>query len=213
MLKILLRASLAFLVVFCGAFVASAQTGQTSIGQSTTEPAINDANGSKIYLLTPDKVPMPSNANSRATAPMYIPMYPTTSPINPATLNCQPTNCNHLSVLPFAAAGYVNGGATCAAPDIGLPANGCSLVAGHDHLVGVPPTGDFNVAWHVILVVFTSQGINDGAANGRTLTLQQVASLVTKGDAFEVATPIVFNCQIVSATVYNKGTPLSFPFP
>ena len=84
---------------------------------------------------------------------------------------------------------------------------------GHDHLVGVPPTGDFNVAWHVILVVFTPQALGDGALNGRTLTLQQVANLVTKGDAFEVATPIVFNCQIVSATVYNKETPLSFPFP
>jgi hypothetical protein len=86
-------------------------------------------------------------------------------------------------------------------------------VLGHDHLVGVPPTGDFNVAWHVILVVFTPQGIADGAVNGRTLTLQQVTDLVNKGDAFQAATPIVFNCQIVPATVYNKGTPLSFPFP
>jgi hypothetical protein len=213
MLKISLRACLAGLIVFGGAFAASAQTGQTHNGMSTTEPAINDANGSTIYLHTPDKIPMPSNANPRANAPMYIPMYPTTSPINPATLNCQPTNCNHLSVLPFAADGYVNGGATCAAPDIGLPANGCSLVLGHDHLVGVPHAGDFNVAWHVILVVFTPQGIADGAANGRTLTLQQEASLVAKGDAFEVPTPIVFNCAIVSATVYNNGAKLSFPFP
>jgi hypothetical protein len=70
MLKILLRASLAVLIVFGGAFATLAQTGQTAIGQSTTEPAINDANGSKIYLLTPDRVPMPSNANPRATAPM-----------------------------------------------------------------------------------------------------------------------------------------------
>jgi hypothetical protein len=163
MLKILLRASLAFLVIFGGAFVAAAQTGQTAIGQSTTEPAINDANGSKIYLLTPDKVPMPSNANPRAIAPMYIPMYPTTSPINPASLNCQPTNCNHLSVPPFATPGYVNGGATCT--DLRLPANGCSLVLGHDHLVGVPPTGDFNVAWHVILVVCRAPDATDDRAD------------------------------------------------
>src|SRR5579863_3702522 len=88
--KIFLRASLAFLVVFGGAFAASAQTGQTAFGQTTTEAAINDANGSTIYLLTPDRVPMPSNANPRAHAPMFIPIYPTSSPINPATLDCQP---------------------------------------------------------------------------------------------------------------------------
>jgi hypothetical protein len=211
MLKILLRASLAGLIVFGGALAASAQTGQTHIGMSTTEPAINDANGSTIYLLTPDKVPMPSNANPRANAPMYIPMYPTSSPINPATLNCQPTNCNHLNVLPFLTPGYAPApDATCAA--FGITTR-CSLVIGHDHLVGVPHTGDFNVAWHVILVVFTQQGVNDGAVNGRTLTLHQVTDLVNKGDAFQVSTPIVFNCGIVSATVYNNGAKLSFPFP
>jgi hypothetical protein len=213
MLKILLRASLAVLVVFGGAFAASAQTGQTAFGQTTAEAAINDANGSTIYLLTPDKVQIPTNANPRATAPMFIPMYPTSSPIKPATLNCQPTNCNHLNVLPFLSPGYTPASATtCSAFGI---TTGCSLVIGHDHLVGVPPpsTGDFNIAWHVTLVVFTPQGIADGAVNGRALTLQQVTSLVNKGDAFLAATPIVFNCAIVPATVYSKGTPLSFPAP
>jgi hypothetical protein len=213
MLKILLRASLAVLIVFGGAFAASAQTGQTAFGQATTEPAINDANGSTIYLNTPNKVALRTNANPHSTAPMYIPMYPRSSPINPATLNCQPTNCDHLHVLPFTSPGYAPApDATCAASGFQPP---CSYVLGHDHLVGVPPpsTGDFNVAWHVILVVFTQQGINDGAVNGRTLTLQQVATLVTKGDAFEAATPVVFNCAIVPATVYNNGVPLSFPSP
>jgi hypothetical protein len=81
---------------------------------------------------------------------------------------------------------------------------------GHDHLVGVRPAGDFNVAWHVILVVFTPQGFSDGAINNRMMTLQDVAAAVTKGDAFEASTPIVFNCSIVSQAVYLKGTPLSF---
>jgi hypothetical protein len=210
MLKILLRASLAVLIVFGSAFAASAQSGQRAFGQSTIEPAVNDANGSTIYLLTPNNVPFPSVSNPRAAAPMYIPMYPTSSPISPASLNCQPTNCNHLNVLPFAAPGYQNGGQACT--NYGLPADQCSLVIGHDHLVGVPHTGDFNVAWSVILVVFTPQGIADGAANARALTLQKVASLVTNGDAFEAATPIVFNCSIVPATAY-KGVPLSFPSP
>src|SRR5579863_4311311 len=80
---------------------ASAQSGQTALGMNTTEPAVNDANGSTIFLYTPDKVATPPNSNPRASAPMYIPVYPTSSPIAPASLNCQPTNCNHLNVLPF----------------------------------------------------------------------------------------------------------------
>jgi len=65
------------------------------------------------------------------------------------------------------------------------------------HLIGVKPVGDFNVAWHVILVVFTPQGVSDGAISNRLMTLQDIANAVTNGDAFEVSTPIVFNCSIV----------------
>ncbi len=183
-------------------------SGQRAFGQSTVEPAVNDANGGTVFLLTPNLVPFPSNSNPRASAPMYIPMYPSDSTINPATLNCQPTNCDHLNVLPFPAPDYPNGGTTCT--KFGLPEGGCGLVVGHDHLIGVPATGDFNVAWHVILVVFTSQGFSDGAINNRMKTLQDVATAVTSGDAFEVSTPITFNCSIVSQTVYLRGAPLSF---
>lgn len=202
--------ALAGVLVF---WVASAQSqtglsGQRAFGQSTVEPAINDADGSTVFLLTPDRVPFPSQSNPRASAPMYIPMYPVGSTINPANLNCQPHNCDHLNVLPFIAEGYPNGGTTCA--QFGLPEKGCSLVVGHDHLIGVPPTGDFNVAWHVILVVFTLQGINDHVSNHRIMTLMDLAAAVSSGDAFEVSTPIVFNCSIVPETVYLKGVPLNF---
>jgi hypothetical protein len=93
---------------------------------------------------------------------------------------------------------------------LGLPENGCALLIGHDHLVGVPHTGDFNVAWNVVLMVFTPKGIAAGASNHRALSLIDVANLVTNGNAFEVSTPIIFNCSIVSSTVYYNGTPLSF---
>ena len=188
----------------------NAPSGQTAQGMSTTEPAVNDANGSLIFLHTPDKVPFPSNSNPRAAAPMYIPMYPTTSPINPATLNCQPHNCNHLNVLPFfdPAGAYASGGADCI--QYRLPKDGCSLVIGHDHLVGVPHTGDFNVAWHVTLVVFTPLGVTNGAVNARNLTLEQIATLVKNNYAFLADTPVTFNCSIVPSTVYYKGVPLSF---
>ncbi len=183
-------------------------SGQRAFGQSTVEPAINDANGSTVFLLIPDRVPFPSQSNPRASAPMYIPMYPAGSTINPTTLNCQPHNCDHLNVLPFIAEGYPNGGTTCT--QFGLPDKSCSLVVGHDHLIGVAPIGDFNVAWHVILVVFTPQGVNSNASNNRIMTLMDLAAAVSRGDAFEVSTPIVFNCSIVPETVYLKGVPLSF---
>ncbi|HEU4845058.1 MAG TPA: hypothetical protein VFT05_12410 [Burkholderiaceae bacterium] len=187
---------------------AHAQSGQTAFGQATVEPAVNDADGSTVYLLTPSKAPLPSMANARATAPLYLPAYPSNSTINPATLNCQPHNCDHVNVLPFPAPGYPNGGAACV--QYGYPANQCALLIGHDHLIGVPHTGDFNVAWSVILVVFTPEGLAAGAANHRTLTLVDVANLVTRGWAFEVVTPITFNCSIVPASLYYKGTPQSF---
>jgi hypothetical protein len=205
------KSMIVFFTLFClfgWHLDAFAQTGQTGFGRATTEPAIDSKDGSTVYLLTPDKAPFPSKANPRAVAPLYIPMYPLNSTVTPALLNCQPHNCNHLPVLPFAAPGYTNGGATCALH--GLPENECSLVIGHDHLIGVPHTGDFNVAWHVVLVVFTPEGIANGAANTRTLTLVDVATLVTKGYAFEVSTDVTFNCSIVSSAVYYKGTPLTF---
>jgi hypothetical protein len=121
-------------------------------------------------------------------------------------LNCQPSNCDHVNVLPFPAPGYPNGGTTCV--KYGFPSGQCALVIGHDHLVGAPPTGDFNVAWHVILVVFTPKAVADGAINNRVLTLRDIADAVTNGDAFEADTPITFNCSIVSSTVYFKGVPL-----
>ncbi len=187
---------------------AQAQSGQTAFAKVTTEPAVDLATGNTIFLLTPDKAPFPAKANPRAVAPLYLPAYPSTSTINPALLNCQPHNCDHVNVLPFPAPGYPNGGESCT--HWGLPANGCALIIGHDHLVGVPHTGDFNIAWHVILVVFTPEGIAAGASNHRALTITDVASLVTSGYATEVPTPIVFNCSITSSAVYYNGTPLSF---
>jgi len=74
----------------------------------------------------------------------------------------------------------------------------------------MPHTGDFNIAWHVYLVVFTPKGVADGSINTRVLTLAQISSLLAAGDAFLADTPITFNCSAVSEAVYLHGTPLSF---
>src|SRR5579859_2812226 len=199
----------------CAANSALAQdSGQRTFGQGSVEPALDTSNGNTVYLLTPDKAPFPSKANHVATAPLYLPLYPVTSTVPANELNCQPTNCDHVNVLPFPSPDYgalpgtdlrcvdFNGG------------NPCSPVKGHDHLVGVASThGDFNVAWHVKLVVFTHATFLDGKINTRITTLNQINALVASQDAVVLDTPITFNCSITSERTYEMGTPKVIPFP
>jgi len=163
-------------------------SGQRAFGQVTVEPAIDDATGGEIFLHTPDNAPLPSNANQRAHAPMYLVLYPSSSTIDANILNCQPDNCDHLQTFAYP-------------------------LKGHDHLVGVPHTGDFNVAWDVILVAFTPQGFADGAIDNRLLTLDQLNAAVTAGDVTLVGPVTSFNCSITSVANYLKGTPLTFTLP
>jgi hypothetical protein len=193
---------------------ASFDSGQRKYGQVTVEPAINSANGDTVYLHTPDKSPFPSKANPVAWAPLYLPLYPLTSTVPAYELNCQPTNCDHANVLPFPSTDYgALRGTDRACVDFngGVP---CSPVIGHDHLVGVASSGgDFNVAWHVKLVVFTHAAFLDGKINTRITTLDQINGLVASGDVMVVDTPITFNCSITSARTYEMGTPVVIPYP
>jgi hypothetical protein len=163
-------------------------SGQRAFGQVTVEPAVDDATGNEIFLLTPNKVPIPSHAAPRAQAPLYLVLYPTASTIDANTLNCQPVNCDHVQTFAYP-------------------------LKGHDHLVGVPHTGDFNVAWYVVLIAFTEQGFADGAINNRILTLDQLNAALTAGDVIPIGPVTSFNCSITSATTYLKGTPLTFAVP
>src|SRR5712692_8640177 len=109
----------------------SADSGQRNFAQVSVEPALNSANGDTVYLLTPVKAPFPSKANpTHATAPLYLPLYPLTSTVPAFELNCQPTNCDHLNVLPFGSADYgVLPGTASACRDFN-GGNPCSLVMG-----------------------------------------------------------------------------------
>ncbi len=180
----------AFAAVFAGAMPASATStwysGMRAFGQVTVEPAVDYVTGNQIFLLTPNNVPTPSNAAQRAHAPLYLTLYPTLSTLPASSFNCQPTNCNHAQHFDYP-------------------------LKGHDHLVGMASThGDFNVAWDVILVGFTSHGFQDHAINHRILTLTDLNAAVTNGDVFEINTGFSFNCSITSETTYVKGTPLTF---
>jgi hypothetical protein len=163
-------------------------SGQRAFGQVTVEPAVDLATGNEIFLLTPDKAPLPSKAAQRAQAPLYLVLYPESSTIDADTLNCQPVNCDHVQTFAYP-------------------------LKGHDHLVGVPHTGDFNVAWYVVLVAFTPQGFVDGAINDRILTLDQLNAALAAGDVTPIGPVISFNCSITSETTYLKGTPLTFAVP
>jgi hypothetical protein len=194
--------------------VVAQESGQRNFAQVSVEPAIDYANGSTIYLLTPIKAPFPSKANPVATAPLYLPLYPLSSTVSVDDLNCQPSNCDHVNVLPFPSADY---GALAGTDQRCVDFNGggaCSAVKGHDHLVGVAKThGDFNVAWAVKLVVFTHAAFVDGKINERILTLNQLNGLITSGDAVVLDTPVTFNCSVTSERTYELGTPVVIPFP
>ena len=189
------------------------ESGQRNFAKVSVEPAIDYANGNTIYLLTPTKAPFPSKANPIATAPLYLPLYPVTSTVVADDLNCQPTNCDHVNVLPFPSPVY---GALAGTDQRCVDFNGgqpCSAVKGHDHLVGVANTkGDFNVAWAVKLVVFTPLA-SAQEINTRITTLNQIHALASTGHAVILDTPVTFNCSITSERTYELGTPVVIPFP
>jgi hypothetical protein len=206
---VLLAAGLCFSTV-----ARAADSGQRTFGQVTVEPAVDLSNGHAVYLLTPNKAPFPSKANPVATAPMYLPLYPVTSTVPAVELNCQPFNCAHVNVLPFASVDYGSLPGTAPACAHFNSGNPCSLVEGHDHLVGIARTGgDFNVAWQVKLVVFTHTAFLNGKVNTRIKTLAEIEALRASGDVMVLDTPVTFNCSSTSERTYEIGTPITISFP
>jgi hypothetical protein len=211
--RFLLLALVVSVALASAAVKTAGESGQRNFAQVSVEPAVNSANGNTVYLLTPVKAPFPSKANRVATAPLFLVVYPLSSAVPASELNCQPSNCDHVNVLPFPDVDYGALPGThpaCADFNGGNP---CSLVEGHDHLIGVPPTGDFNVAWHVQLVIFTHAAFLDGKIDTRVTTLSEINALVKSGDAFIADTPVTFNCSITSERTYELGTPVVIPFP
>lgn len=171
-------------------------SGERAFGNVTVEPAYNDVTGAFVYLLTPDKAPFPSKANARARAPLYLVEYPPGTTVSGFNCAGVPGNCPDHDI-------EVAGAATSIMPSV--YGTNPMVVPGHDHLVAPPASGgDFNVAWEVIEVLFT----NTAAANTRLTTEQQVEDAVMRGDAIEVDLGFAFNCSVVPATVYWKGTPV-----
>lgn len=176
----------------------STATGHFTGGGGTVEPAIDDANGSTVYLFTPNNAK--THANTHNFAPLYLVVYPVGSGIDPASLNCQHLLADlttlHDNCIDH---GPIVAGAADASP---VYVRG---VIGHDHLVGIASSGgDFNVIWEPVLVLFNSVD----ASTTRILTLDQLNKAFGAGQVSETPLPSLdFNCASVSAAVYNHGTP------
>jgi hypothetical protein len=173
-------------------FVGNVRGGQGAV----IEPAYDYNTGNLTYILTPTGAPFPSKANTHAVAPLYIVVYPSSYP--GWTLNCMgvPGNCPDHD-------GLIAGAATAIEP--GVYGSDPAAVPGHDHLIGLANTGgDWNVAWHVYVVLFTSSG----AANSHITTLTQLRDALGDGEAISVDSGIVFNCSAVPASLYWNGAPI-----
>ena len=175
--------------------------GHGSAGGTVLEPVYDDMTGQIRYVSTPRGTALPVPTNPRATAPFYLPVYPSGASV--PTLNCQDVpveNCPD------------HGPAVAAAAQAIDPSVYGGGVLGHDHLMAGPGShGDFNVAWVPTLVLFTP-----GAAITQITTLTQLNGLIKSGAVFTVpldgtnGTPnLTFHCSVVPAAVYAQGVPFT----
>lgn len=172
-------------------------SGEHVLGNASIEPAYDDYNGSTVYLLTPNRLaPLGANnpinnVNPHAVAPLYLIVYP---PGTSGTFNCMgvPGNCPDHD-------GVIAGVATSVRPDV--YGTDPSAVPGHDHLVGMPRTGDFNVAWRVYVELF-----RPGATVTHITTLGQLQVAWSSGAIQELDTGITFVCSVVSSSAYKAGS-------
>jgi hypothetical protein len=242
-------ASLALLLAASAIWAGSSPSGQRLYGSSTwdpvsghfvggggaIEPAFDSTTGTYVYLRTPNNNQSAKNLPSKMVpfgdlgfslpvnvAPIFLPVYPAGSGIDPATLNCDhlvPTstgtgdNCiDHGNAVANAVVCidpgvYAQGGIpdpNCAQGSMSPP--NTSNVLGHDHLVGIASTGgDFNVLWEPVLVLFTS--VNPNQARITTLAQIETAVNVTHTAFLVPLPPLTFHCSAEGSAAYDKATP------
>jgi hypothetical protein len=178
-------------------------SGQRVSDQRVLEPVYNAESFGEIgYIMQPEQAPQPLPANPVAWAPFYLVVYPVTSTVAmTTTLLCQhlpvdncPTHGNGIASLAQAREPSVYG--------VG--------VAGHDHVMDFPGGSDFNIAWEPTVILFTPQGVADGAVDEHLLTDDQIDAAVSSGDAIEIPLPArTFVCASVPELLYDRATPLT----
>lgn len=223
----LLRSPLLFVAaaVLCSPIAALAQTselfsGEVIQGNSTVGPVFDSATGNTVFVRQPLGAPMPVNSNVNSMVPVYVVAYPLDSTIPVENLQCLPTNCDHLNVLPFPAPNYKAGDpAVCQTWNGGAP---CALLKGHIHLFGVASDGgDFSAQHFVKLLLFTPQAFakcqtssTNCPFNTLVRTMAQMDALEASGDlTMPLDTPITVHISVVPERTYDLGTPTHIPFP
>jgi hypothetical protein len=240
----ILTGSLALVMIASASSADSAPSGQRMFGNTsfdsgsghftggggTIEPAFNDSTGKLVYLRTPNNAQPAKNLPQKMVpfgdlgfsmpvnvAPIFLPVYPKGSNIEPGSLNCAHVDNSGIADNCIDHGPAVAGAVVCIDPAVyaqgGTPDPGCatgspntSNVLGHDHLVGVAQTGgDFNVLWEPVLVLFTS--VNPQQA--RITTLAQIEDAVNvQHTAFLVPLPpLIFPCSVEGAAAYDNATP------
>lgn len=194
-------------------------SGEVLQGNSTVGPVFDSATGNTVFVRQPLGAPMPVKSNVNSMAPVYVVVYPLQSMISDSSLQCLPTNCAHLNVLPFPDPDYGLGSdAQCQQWNGGTP---CSLVKGHVHLLAVPSGGgDFKVPHYVKLLLFTPQAFAKCKANPTGCPFNKLVRTMAKMQALEVSgdltapldTPITVNLSVVPERTYDMGTPTNIPF-
>jgi hypothetical protein len=168
----------------------SVPSGQRVLGRSVVEPVYDADNAGVVrFISTPGHAPLDSD--TRAWAPLYLPVYPTGSTDGQLI-------CPHLPVDTCPDHGPVIAGlAQAVAP--GVYGNG---VIGHDHVAQLRGLG-FHVALEPTVVLFTSTA----AANEHLTTRAAIDAAIARGDA--VAIPLeaaAIHGEQVSTRVWNLAT-------
>lgn len=182
-------------------------TGERKIGDVVIEPGYDAETGQLLFMLTPDRAPLPTHANGHAIAPLYLIAYPSNSDVAGSSdyhLSCEgvPGNCPDHD-------GLIAGIATRTQP--GVYGSDSTAVPGHDHVWAAPGArqSDFNISWELIEVLFTPQGRDDGAIDDHLTTEAAIKAAVAAGDAQTIDLGVSVLCSVVSPSVYATATPVS----
>lgn len=211
---LVVASALGMLLGQSAALADSGPTGEVTVGHSSIEPAYDYTTGNLVYLLTPSGSAAHINPQfAHNVAPLYLVVYPNSNGAYSGPLNCEDTTTTPVQTENCPDHGpEVAGAAFGINPDVyGIPDPnhpGQYLgpnVRGHDHLVGIASTGgDFNVLWEPVLVLFK----NASDTSEHVTTLAQIEALGSKVEMIPLQ-QATFPCSVVSAAVYNHGTPVA----
>ena len=182
------------------AAAAQIPSGERHIGKAIIEPGYDDRTGELVFMMAVETAPSQSHADAHPISPLFLVVYPSSAAASVGAMNCA-----H------------QGGDNC--PDHGpmfsdlarfsMPSVYGSGVWGHDHVIDDPGYSEFDGERRIVVVLFT----NAEAANTHITTQVQLDAAIEAGDAFTVATPMVFHCTLVSAAAYDRGTPITSVAP